>query len=277
MSRTTAKFIRKIISIITMPMSKRQRKRTLARLINLLQHDNTVNISTKHGILHLMSLKSGITASAIERFYKDEPETLMWIDSFNPGETLWDIGANIGLYSLYAGLRKDITVYAFEPSGLNFGLLIQHIISNDLGQQIKPFCMALGDYTHIGNLHMKKIEIGHSSNALDIPSTQTGNFDSVFSQAITVFNIDDLIERFDIPSPDHIKLDVDGIEAKIIAGAEKTLAKVKSILVEVEGHNEINYSDLINKPLTKHGFSEDISITNMGHRRNRLFKKGICL
>jgi len=34
-----------------------------------------------------------------------EPETIAWIDTFEPGETLWDIGANVGVYSLYAGLK----------------------------------------------------------------------------------------------------------------------------------------------------------------------------
>ena len=273
MSNTVARFLENIISAVTLPMSNRQRNRVVARLINRLEKNSLVQVNTSRGNLNLYALKSGITASAIDRFFVDEPETLSWIDSFSPGSTFWDIGANIGLYSLYAGLRKDISVYAFEPSGLNFELLVQHIITNKMDQSIKALCIALGDYTHLGNLHMKKFEYGHASNALDMPTTQMNTFDAQYSQSIIAFSIDDFIAHFGLREPDHIKLDVDGIEAKIIAGARKTLPKVNSLLVEVEGYNENNFEDLIQGPLLSAGFTEDESIRTMGHRRNRLFTK----
>jgi len=49
-------------------------------------------------------------------FATAEPETLAWIDAFETPCRFWDIGANIGVFSIYAGLRAGIEVRAFEPA-----------------------------------------------------------------------------------------------------------------------------------------------------------------
>ena len=43
-----------------------------------------------------------------------QPATIEWIDRFQPGSVFWDIGANVGVYTLYAALRGDTRVVAFE-------------------------------------------------------------------------------------------------------------------------------------------------------------------
>jgi len=48
-----------------------------------------------------------------ESFWNKEPETLVWIESFTNGDTFFDVGANIGIYALYAG-----TLYLDSKSGL---------------------------------------------------------------------------------------------------------------------------------------------------------------
>ena len=67
----------------------------------------------------------------VKTYYSKEPETLSWIDNFDiyrksNSEDLifWDIGANVGLYSIYAATKYDnISVFAFEPSALNLNIL----------------------------------------------------------------------------------------------------------------------------------------------------------
>ena len=54
-------------------------------------------------------------------FLYKEPETIKWIDSFNSSEYFLDIGANIGIYSLYAA-KKGISTTCIEPDALNFAL-----------------------------------------------------------------------------------------------------------------------------------------------------------
>ena len=58
-----------------------------------------------------------------EIFSNKVPETVKWIDSMPEGLVLWDIGANFGLYSVYAAKKSKCKVWAFEPSIFNLELL----------------------------------------------------------------------------------------------------------------------------------------------------------
>lgn len=271
MSRTVARIINGFAGIATLPLNSRQRRKTLARLACHLEQTALLTVETDKGPLYLYAGRGAGVASAAERFHEDEPETLEWIDRYiRPGDILWDIGANVGLYSLYAALTANVTVYAFEPSGLNFTLLVEHIERNGRGEAIKPMCVALGAETKIETLHVGEFAPGHASNAVGDARTQFQSFDPVFAQAVPAFRADDFIQIFKLSGPDHIKLDVDGIEGVILSGASKVLKKVKTLIVEVEGENA-EAAEAIEKPLLKAGFEEDISCREKGSCRNRLY------
>ena len=78
------------------------------------------------------------------KFESKEPETLNWIKGFDAGDSLLDIGANIGMYSLYAAY-KGVNVIAIEPDALNYALLNLNIKLNDYGEKIVPYCIAIHD------------------------------------------------------------------------------------------------------------------------------------
>ena len=76
----------------------------------------------------------------IDTMYTKEPDTLEWISKFSNKKNIifWDIGANIGLYSIYTSLvKKKCQVYAFEPSFLNLYFLSKNIFQNNLFQRIR--------------------------------------------------------------------------------------------------------------------------------------------
>lgn len=272
MSRTVARMIDRLIDFTVLPLNRRQRDKTMARVLLGLGRRGLRSVRTDKGFLHFYALRGAGTASAVERFKQDEPETLQWIDQWiKPGDTLWDIGANIGLYSLYAGLTPGVSVYAFEPSGLNFGLLVEHIERNNMGHNVKPLCVALSNVTKIENLHVSEFATGHASNSVGRAESQFKSFDAVFSQAVPVFTADDFCKIFHLAPPDHIKLDVDGIEDSILEGAAKILHKVKTIVIEVEGRNAENVEAGIEAPLRRAGFEEDLSYRSQGSCRNRLY------
>src|SRR5665811_148010 len=84
-----------------------------------------------------------------------EPDTIRWIDSFQLGTTLWDIGANVGVFSLYAATRS-LRVLAFEPAPANYYLLVKNTEINQLSDRISAIPLALSDrramavsYTHL--------------------------------------------------------------------------------------------------------------------------------
>ena len=271
MSRGIASLLYRCVSAVTAIQSPRQRMRTLARLRERIDREGLVEIETPRGTLKFLGLRGANPASMLARFHEDEPETLEWIDTcIKPGDTVWDIGANIGAYALYAGTIENVTVYAFEPGALNFGLMVEHIQLNGLGERVLPICAAFSDQPGIAALQIGEFTAGHTS-ALGDARNQFDAFDPAFAQSVPVYTVDGFRETFALPAPDHIKLDVDGIEGPIIAGALKTLPSVRTLTVEVEGDNEANAAELIDQPLLAAGFEEQPAHRSKGYGRNRLY------
>jgi FkbM family methyltransferase len=166
---------------------------------------------------------------------------LQWIETFRDGEIFWDIGANVGLYSLYAAF-KGHAVLAFEPSPTNYHLLCRNIEINQKSQSLSAYCIAFSDHTRLGSLHMASSQIGAALNSFgEVDGLQHGSSSTLWSQATLGFCIDDFIELFDPPFPSHIKIDVDGIEGKIVTGARKTMndRRLRSVLVELDRKEKI--------------------------------------
>lgn len=271
MSKSLAAALDGILRVATAPLSLRQRAKTFGALNEIMATRGLMDIKTKYGTLQFHALRSGYTASAVNRFFDDEPDTLQWIDeSLTPGSVLWDIGGNIGLYTLYAGLKDGVQVYAFEPSAFNFSLLVEHVALNKRDGNIHPLCVALSDKTGVFPLHMKTLSVGRAGNGLMDARTQEGAFQSIFKQSVPAMSGDDAVRLLGIPAPTHIKLDVDGIEALILAGMPGILKGVRSILVEVEGENE-KHPERIENALKDAGLTEDLSFRALGNPRNRLY------
>ena len=98
-----------------------------------------------------------------------EPETIAWIDSFEPGTCFWDVGANVGVYSLYAGsLDRDIKILAFEPHEANNTKLhlnwdeSRFMMRPDGFAKIEVLAFALGDRTGECWFETDKMEAGTS-------------------------------------------------------------------------------------------------------------------
>lgn len=182
----------------------------------------------------------------VRSFLTKEPETLEWINSFQNTDVLWDIGANVGLYSLYAA-AKGLTVLAYEPSPSNYYLLSKNIEINKLDNKIEAYCIAFNDSTKIDVFYMSSTELGGALSSFGEELDWQGKpFTASLKQAMLGFSIDDFIEKFNPSFPSHIKIDVDGIENKIIAGAKGTLAdsRLKSVLVELDTARKRYYEEV---------------------------------
>jgi FkbM family methyltransferase len=170
-----------------------------------------------------------------------EPETIEWINTFNDNEVFWDIGSNVGLYSLYAGLNPSLTILSFEPSPSNYYILSRNIEINKMDDRISAYCLAFNDVSGLNTFYMQNTELGGALNSFAEPVDCQGNpFTASLKQAMIGFSIDDFIKQFNPPFPNHIKIDVDGIENKIINGAKNTLpdGRLKSLLVELDSDKE---------------------------------------
>ncbi len=71
---------------------------------------------------------------------------MAWIAGFEAGEVLVDIGANVGMYTIWAAKTRGVTVYAFEPESQNYALLNKNIFYNQLGDRVHAYGVALSDH-----------------------------------------------------------------------------------------------------------------------------------
>jgi len=201
-----------------------------------------------------------------ETILTQEPETMEWISGFSPDQTLVDIGANVGMYTIWAVITAGVRVFSFEPESKNYAILTENIRLNNLQGAVTAFCIAISDRMELGELFLSSINKGGSGHTF---GQSTGHMlqptASPFRQGCVSFTLDELVANGSIPCPDFIKIDVDGIEHKVIQGLMKTLENetVKSILIELNTHLE-EHRNVIGK-LTDLGFElrEDILETSI--------------
>ena len=171
-----------------------------------------------------------------------ERDTIEWIDGFGPDEVFYDIGANVGAFSIYAGVARKMKVYAFEPAFHNFYLLNRNIILNDLSE-VKPFNLAFSDTNKREQIFMKTAIAGDAGvNLGESVDCNRESFEPAYTQAILAYSLDSFIEHYEVDFPTHIKIDVDGLEPHIIQGAAKTLAdsRLRSLLIEIDENDPTN-------------------------------------
>lgn len=172
-----------------------------------------------------------------------EPLTIPWIETFKPDEVMVDIGANVGMYGIYAGV-VGCRVFAFEPEALNYAELNKNIFVNGLHGRVTAYCMAISDSAEVSVLHLSGFSYAGSHhdfgenwwNSDRLIGGRTVERDKRPQQGCVSFSLDELVARQVLPPPNHIKIDVDGIEYKVIRGAAETLKRpeLKTILLEVD-------------------------------------------
>ena len=198
-----------------------------------------------------------ITLWRAKTMFEKEPETIEWINTFDLSDTFWDIGSNVGIYSLYAG-SKGIKTIAFEPSSANYWVLNQNIFLNNYSSVIQAFPIAFSKSKQLGFFNMSGLDIGGAlykfgtkENLIHLSGVEnTVNF----HQGMLGFSIDEFVSEFKPDLPNHIKIDVDSIEVEIIMGAQNLLKNkiVKSVLVELDS-SEIEDLNLVTDILNKSG------------------------
>ena len=188
----------------------------------------------------------------VDTFFTKEPETLEWIDNFEKKENLifWDIGANIGLYSIYNSLKNPkSTTIAFEPSSSNLRILTRNISINNLEKNIKVISMPLTNKKNIFQ-EMKEgqfIEGGAMNSFGENFDFEGKEFQTNMKYNLLGTTMNYFIENSILEIPDYIKIDVDGIEHLILKGGDKFLnnLKVKSLLIEINENFKEQYEQVL--------------------------------
>ena len=172
------------------------------------------------------------------RACEKEPWTVEWIEQWvKPGDVLYDVGANVGAYSLVAAKHTggQARVVAFEPGFATYSALCENVVHNGCADSVIALPVGLSSETRLGFFNYRDLQAGAADHTLGQgPLTHQGVV-PLYRQPLLTYRLDDLVEQFGLPLPNHVKIDVDGSEIAVLEGATRTLASptLKSLLLEV--------------------------------------------
>jgi len=156
----------------------------------------------------------------------------LWRRLAERSQHVFDVGAFTGVYSLTAARANNkAQVYSLEPIKRTFGRLVVNLQANRLGQKVRAFDMALGDFDGETVMHvfMGYLSLDSGSSLLEKDGKGVAAREHVETRRLDTF-----VEEHGIPSVDLVKLDVEQAEKMVIAGAERVLGEHRPhLLIEV--------------------------------------------
>lgn len=166
-----------------------------------------------------------------------EPDTLDWIDRMKSDSCYFDIGANIGQYSLYPARKfgRNIRIFAFEPQSNNYYALNKNIFLNGLKDLITGYCVAISGKNGFDKLYVPKFIPGGNRSQFGEESLDAIQAAISHTQGMFGVTLDDLCGKWGLPYPNYMKIDVDGIEIQILKSAGQVLRhpNLRSVIVEL--------------------------------------------
>ncbi|MBF0332444.1 MAG: FkbM family methyltransferase [Alphaproteobacteria bacterium] len=219
-------------------------------------------IETRHGPL-LCKGGHGRLVWRAATYHSEEPQTIEWLDAMDETSVYWDVGSNVGLYAIHAAKFRKARVLALEPESQNFALLCENIALNGVGALCRPACLAVASRSGPGEIAVRYITKGGAYNQFSdgeapyVPeSAETAAAKGpVLRQMVYGVSLDDLVALWGETPPTHLKIDVDGLEPQIVAGARKLFDQpsLRTVLIEI---NRCSPRDReIPDILASHGFA----------------------
>ncbi len=161
--------------------------------------------------------------------YHERYEARLIQTALKPGDTFWDIGANIGYFSLLAAtvVGPHGRVVAFEPGHQAFQELQENIAINNF-HQITAVPLAASDQEGTARLYLSKDQADTGANLFQ------GGARGAWEEVRTI-PLDTFLKKNPYPPPQFLKIDVEGAELAVLQGAKTILtAHPPLLLVEME-------------------------------------------
>lgn len=231
------------IQRVGMVIFNRSRYRKLSFLFRYAYSKHFHKSTVTNNILHPNGVSFYFTSvrsfdRAIHAHNK-EPMTLQWIRSMKPGEVLWDIGSNVGVFTLLAS-KCGLRVVAFEPLYSNYHDLCKSIEKDSASMaNVIALPLALSKKDGVDNFFVPESDAGSSGASFGIAEDEKGQplkyLHEVNLLGMTGQSVQKLLPGF-FATPNHIKIDVDGTEMEILMGLDDLLSEptLNSILVEID-------------------------------------------
>jgi FkbM family methyltransferase len=230
-----------------------------ASMLSKLMEDFSPTL-TRHGLT--FSVPGRYPFLLAYRLKTKEPDTIEWLDRIAPGSVLWDIGANVGIYTIYAASR-GVNVYAFEPEAGSFAVLQKNIDLNGQRARVTALNLGLSDTNGLVKFRL-------FGDAVGLP--KHGISDDSDGRTILA-STGERLKELGIPSPQYIKIDVDGAERAVMNGL--SLDDVKEVQIELRDKGDD--AQVIYRRMTSEGFVPDKDIESVvakkGKAVNVLFRR----
>lgn len=182
----------------------------------------------------------------------DPPLLRLAAEVVRPGNSIWDIGANLGLFSFAAAVAAGPAghVLAVEPDTTLVRLLRRSAEVNRGLASVEVLPAAIADRVGVGRFHIARRN--RSTSHLDgFGTTQTGGIRA--TELVPTLTLDWLASHMaaEIASPDVIKIDVEEAEMHVLAGAAHILQSHPTIICEVASA----HSETLGELLRSHGYT----------------------
>ena len=289
MSYLLSKMIAKIILGVNYILDKIFKKKNLRFYIYEILRENYIE-KIINGKKTLFFCPGTETKRRTESIFTKEPETIKFIDNFDKNIEdrkkdliFFDIGTNIGLYSIYASQKiNNIKVFSFEPSFQNLSILSKNVGINNLSNKISILPFSLTENNNkvpffSSEFYETKDKEGGAINYfgnLNNLFVDENNMDKALIYKTFGTNLDYLIEENIVPIPDAIKIDTDGQELKILRGSKNLLKSCENLKIQIElDEKNINDFKEIVKMLELNGFKFINKLRNDNYHKNIKFSE----
>ena len=219
-------------------------------------------VNAKHGIFHFCHFDEFIGKSFREYGEYSELELKTILEFINEGDVIFDIGANIGCFSVPFAKKvgSNGKVYAFEPQKFIFNLLKKNAVCNELNN-LQIFNNAIGDANTI--LELNDFDYSQSGNFGGI--TLTENYDNSVCAKIKGTKKNKIktltLNNFlNLKKCNFLKIDVELMESNVLKGAKEFIKKFRPI-IWIENH--LGYPNYLNKYLLKINYTPFWAATMM--------------
>lgn len=198
------------------------------RLASAGLHQRDVTI--RNGIAKGLKFNTGKSCPELALGTYEVPIQNIFAQNLNPGDVFYDIGANVGFFSVIAAkLVGDAgKIYAFEP-GEDNAKAIRHNARLNNFTQIEVIEKAVSDTSGQGQLLLAQYSGGHALATADTPPDLAGEV------TVDLVSIDDLIAENKIAPPNFVKVDVEGAELDVLKGMRETIKTYQpTVIYEVD-------------------------------------------
>ncbi|AKP48487.1 FkbM family methyltransferase [Bacillus smithii] len=201
-----------------------------------------------------LNLREFIQNTIYNYGYYEKNETQFLLKKIQAGQTVFDLGANVGYYTLMLAQKvgSSGTIHSFEPDSKNFRQLIENIHLNQLLNVVANQVAASNSNSYV-TLYSNSDEHGGMKSFMQ-------QFEHVYAQEkVETIRLDDYIKQNKIDKVDFIKSDIEGAEMLAFQGAENLLSSsdAPDIMLEINpiGLSKLGFSDIeLQKLLIDYGY-----------------------